>query len=337
MADHDHSHAAGAGNSGKGHDHTHGAIDRELLSSERGIWAVKWSLAGLFATAALQVLIVAFTGSVALLADTIHNFGDALTAIPLWIAFSLSQRSATKRFTYGYGRAEDLAGLFVLVMILISGIIAGYESVRRLIEPQEVRNLWAVVAAALIGFAGNEGVALFRIRIGKEIGSAALIADGYHARVDGLTSLAVLFGVIGIWLGYPLADPIAGLLITAAIFRILWDAGKSVFLRILDGVDPQVVDDIQHVVKPISGVVGVNDVRVRWLGHRMHAELSIAIDPDMNIGDGHKIAMDVQHELLHELKYLASATIHLDPADLSGSIYHRIDSHEHDDLPSHSH
>jgi cation diffusion facilitator family transporter len=337
MTDHFHPHTATEEPSRQEHDHTHGAIDRVLLSSERGIWAVKWSFAVLFVTAAMQVLVVLFSGSVALLADTIHNFGDALTAVPLWLAFSLSRRPATKRFTYGYGRVEDLAGLLVLVMILVSGLVAGYESIKRLIEPQEVRNLWAVIAASIIGFAGNEGVALFRIRVGKEIGSAALVADGYHARVDGLTSLAVLFGAIGVWLGYPLADPVVGLLISAAIFKILWDAGKSVLLRVLDGVDPQVVEDIQHIAQPVRGVGEIKDVRVRWVGHRMQAELSIAVDPNLDVSEGHKIAMDVQHRLLHQLNYLASATIHIDPANLSGSTHHKIDSHEHDNLPAHPH
>ncbi len=318
-------------------EHTHGAIDRELFGSERGIWAIKWSLAALIATALLQVIVVSFTGSVALLADTVHNFGDALTSIPLWIAFILVRRPANKRFTYGYGRAEDIAGLFILLMILISGLVAGYESLRRLVDPQTVRNLWAVFAAGIIGFLGNEGVAWFRIRVGKEIGSAALIADGYHARVDGLTSLAVLVGAAGIWLGYPLADPIVGLLITAAIFKILWDVGKSVFLRILDGVDPRVVDDIQSTVLSLPEVLEVNNVRVRWMGHRMHAELSVSVDPDLNISQAHQIAMDTQHHLLHKLKYLAAASIHVDPANQSGESHPRISSHEHDDLHTHSH
>lgn len=337
MSDHTHTPAQSVSPKGDHATHTHGATDRVLLSSERGIWAVKWSLAALFITAALQVVVVYITGSVALLADTIHNFGDALTAIPLWFTFSLSRLPPTKRFTYGYGRAEDLAGLAVLLMILISGLIAGYESFTRLFEPQAIRNLWAVIAAALVGFLGNEAVALFRIRVGREIGSAALIADGYHARVDGLTSLAVLVGAIGVWLGYPLADPIAGLLITVAIFKILWDAGKSVFLRMLDGVDPEVVDDIVHTAKHNPQISAIKDVRVRWLGHRMHAEMSIAVNPELIVSEGHAIAAEVQHQLLHNLEYLSSASIHVDPSDLYSADHHRIDSHQHDDMDLHSH
>lgn len=308
---------------GKGeHGHTHGAIEPALLDSERGIRTVKWSLVAMFVTALLQVVVVAFTGSVALLADTIHNFGDALTAIPLWIAFALSRRPPTRRYTYGYGRAEDLAGLAIILMILVSAIVAGYESIDRLLNPQEVRNLWAVALAALIGLAGNEGVAYFRIRVGRQIGSAALVADGYHAAVDGLTSLAVLIGAVGVWLGYPLADPIVGLVITVAILKILWDSAKPVFQRLLDGVDPEVMDEIDHTVTHIPEVRGINEVRVRWLGHRMHAELNIAVEPDLSVRQGHDIAIFVQKELLRHLDYLSGATIHIDPLDSLGSEHH---------------
>ena len=308
---------------GKGeHGHTHGAIEPALLDSERGIRTVKWSLVAMFVTALLQVVVVAFTGSVALFADTIHNFGDALTAIPLWIAFALSRRPPTRRYTYGYGRAEDLAGLAIILMILVSAIVAGYESIDRLLNPQEVRNLWAVALAALIGLAGNEGVAYFRIRVGRQIGSAALVADGYHAAVDGLTSLAVLIGAVGVWLGYPLADPIVGLVITVAILKILWDSAKPVFQRLLDGVDPEVMDEIDHTVTHIPEVRGINEVRVRWLGHRMHAELNIAVEPDLSVRQGHDIAIFVQKELLRHLDYLSGATIHIDPLDSLGSEHH---------------
>ncbi len=174
--------------------HSHGVIDPELAASQRGIWAIKWSCVGLLLTALLQVIVVLLSGSVALLADTIHNLGDAGTAIPLWIAFRLARLPANTRFSFGYGRVEDLAGGLIVFIILFSAIVAGYEAVDRIFHPQIIQYLWAVIAASLIGCVGNEAVAIFRIKIGKEIGSAALIADGYHARVDAWTSLAVLFG-----------------------------------------------------------------------------------------------------------------------------------------------
>lgn len=317
--------------------HTHGAVEPTIFATQRGIWAIKWSFLALLATALFQALIVLFSGSVALLADTIHNFGDAATAIPLWIAFTLAQLKPNKRFTYGYGRVEDLAGVTVVLIILFSAIVAGYESIDRLFHPQVVGYLWAVITASLIGFLGNEAVAIFRIKVGNEIGSAALIADGYHARVDGLTSLAVLFGAVGVWLGYPLADPVVGLLITVAILRIVWESGKAVFTRLLDGVDPEVIDEINTTVNHTQGVHGVTEVRVRWLGHRLHAEVNVAVSPELSVKEGHEIAKDVRHQLLHHLRYLSNAAIHIDPVNASGEEHHRIAKHVHGDLPAHSH
>ena len=320
-----------------GHDHSHGVTDPLILSTRRGIQAVKWSLLGLMVTGAIQVVVVLLSGSVALLADTVHNFADALTAVPLWIAFRLGRREPTRRFTYGLGRVEDLAGVAIVLTILGSAAFAAYESVDRIINPRDISNLWVVAVAAVVGFIGNEAVAYYRIKVGKEIGSAALVADGYHARVDGLTSLAVLAGAIGVWLGFPLADPIVGLLITVAILRIVWQSGKSVFTRLLDGVDPEVIEEIAHAVSHVPGVSEVNDVRVRWLGHRMHAELNLSVCADLSVEEGHDIAVEARHQLLHHLKYLDDATIHVDPEHASGEEFHCIEDHEHDDLPSHSH
>jgi len=319
------------------HSHTHGAVDPTIFTTRRGIWAVKWSLLGLLATAVFQVVIVSLSGSVALLADTIHNVGDSFTAVPLWIAFRLAHWKPNRRFTYGYGRVEDLAGVAIVLTILFSAIVAGYESINRFFHPQEVKCLWAVIAASVLGFAGNEAVALFRIKVGKEIGSAALVADGYHARVDGLTSLAVLFGAVGVWLGYPLADPIVGLLITAAIFRIVWESGKSVFTRLLDGVDPEVTNEIRHAMNHTQDVHGVTDVRIRWLGHRLHAEVNLAVSPELSVAEGHAIAVEVRHQLLHHLPYLSNVTIHVDPTNHSGEEHHRIAEHTHEGLATHSH
>jgi cation diffusion facilitator family transporter len=319
------------------HNHAHGALDTSLFTTERGIWAVKWSFFWLFVTAVFQIVIVVLSGSVALLADTIHNFGDAATAVPLWVAFMLTRRKVTKRFTYGYGRVEDLAGVAVVLTILFSAIVAGYQSFERFIHPQKIGYLWAVALASIIGFLGNEAIALFRIKVGKEIGSAALVADGYHARVDGLTSLAVLGGAIGVWLGFPLADPIVGMIITIAILYIVWESAKSVFIRLLDGVDPLVVDEIRRVANHVKGVEDVAEIRVRWLGHRLHAEVNISVDAYLSVARGHEIAREARHQLLHHLKYLSGVTVHIDPANASGEEYHRIVNHKHGDFSEHSH
>ena len=312
-----------AGNKPQQHGHSHGAMDRVVLTSRRGIWATKVSLAVLLATAGMQVVIVIYTGSVALLADTIHNFGDAATALPLWAAFTLARRRPTRRFTYGFGRAEDLAGLVIVLVILGTGIFAGYESITRLSDPPDIDFIWAVVLASVVGFIGNEGVALFRIKVGREIGSAALVADGLHARVDGLTSLAVLVGAVGVWLGAPLADPIVGVIITVAIFRIVFESGKSVIARLLDGVEPGVTDEVREVLQATSGVEDVTEVRVRWSGHSLLAEVNLSVRRDLSVEKGHQIAQEARHQLMHRLQYLSNATVHVDPVGSSGEEHHQ--------------
>ena len=330
-----HDHAMFPHDPGKGH--RHGSIDPAITTTERGLWAIKWSFVGLLVTALFQLVVVWLSGSVALLADTVHNFTDAATAVPLGIAFLVARWKPNKRFTHGYGRAEDLAGICIVAIIALSAAFTGYEAVQRLLHPQPVGYLWAVVAASVVGFLGNEAVALFRIRVGKEIHSAALIADGYHARVDGLTSLAVLFGAAGVWLGYPLADPIVAVLITFFIVQILWQSGKTVFTHALDGVEPEIIDEIRHAVGHTNGVQGVSDVRARWLGHRLHVEISIAVAAQLSIVEAHATAKEVRHELLHHLAFLSSVVVHVDPAAEPGEEFHRINEHSHDGLPVHSH
>jgi cation diffusion facilitator family transporter len=290
------------------------SVDDALESSAQGIRAVKISLIALAVTAIFQLVIVGLSGSVALAADTIHNFSDALTAIPLWIAFALGRKAATKRYTYGLGRAEDLAGLFVLLMIAMSAIIAGYEAVRRLLHPLTIDHLGWVAAAGVIGFLGNELVALYRIRVGRRIGSAALVADGLHARTDGFTSLAVVFGALGVWLGFPLADPIIGVLITAAILIVLRTAARDVFGRLLDGVDPHLVDSAEQALAAEPGVLAVRRLRMRWVGHRLHADAELDIDPGITLGEAHRLAHNAEHTLTHAVPKLSSALIHAYPA-----------------------
>jgi cation diffusion facilitator family transporter len=317
--------------------HQHGVVDPSITTSERGIWAIKWSFVGLFLTAIFQAVIVWLSGSVALLADTIHNFGDAATAIPLWAAFAFSRRKADRRFTYGYGRVEDLAGVAIVATIAFSVLVAGYETLERMLHPQPFSHLFAVAAASIIGFIGNEVVALFRIKVGREIHSAALVADGYHARVDGWTSLSVLGGVVGVWLGYPIADPIVGLLIAVAIARIVWQSSKAVFGRMLEAVDPEIVEEIHQTASDTPGVEKVTDVRARWLGHRLTAEINVAVASRLSVAEGHAIAKNVRHELLHRLQCLSAVVIHVDPAEEAGEEFHGISEHEHDGLPVHSH
>ena len=297
--------------------HSHSAadsLDDALESSAAGIRAVKTSLLILGVTAIAQIAVVVVSGSIALAADTIHNFSDALTAVPLWIAFALSTRPATRRYTYGFGRVEDLAGLFVVATIAMSAIIAGYEAVIRLIHPQPIENPGWVALAGLVGFVGNEWVALYRIRVGRRIGSAALVADGLHARTDGFTSLAVLFAAGGVALGFSLADPIIGLMITVAILAVLRGAARDVFRRLLDGVDPGFIEIAEAALRARPGVRSVRSVRMRWVGHRLHADAELDVDPAVSLGDAHRIAHDAEHDLSRVVPKLTTAIIHAYPA-----------------------
>ncbi|MET8145830.1 cation diffusion facilitator family transporter [Sphaerisporangium sp. NPDC005288] len=311
--------------------HSHDSADKTdtaLESSSRGIRVLGLSFAILAVTAVVQAVIVAFSGSVALLGDTLHNFADALTAVPLGIAFWLGRRAATRRFTYGYGKAEDLAGLVIVVIIAASAVLAGYEAIQRLLDPQEVRQLGWVAGAGLVGFLGNEWVARYRIRVGREIGSAALVADGLHARTDGFTSLAVLLGAGGAALGYPIADPIIGLLITLAIALVLRNAAREIYHRLMDAVDPALLDQAERVLSQTPGVRGVGAVRLRWIGHTLRAEVEIQVDHDLSLVESHAVAVEAEHRLIHQVARLRAATVHADPHGPRDADYHeRLNRH----------
>ncbi|WP_344468915.1 MULTISPECIES: cation diffusion facilitator family transporter [Glycomyces] len=341
---HDHGHH----HDGHGHDHGHehrggdllhrlkhmlaphshdtaDKVDSALEASRDGLRALWISLAALGATAAAQAVVVAFTGSVALLGDTLHNVADALTAIPLGIAFLLARRAATRRYTYGFGRAEDLAGIVIVLVIAASAVAAGAAAIDRLRHPADVDHLWAVAAAGLIGFCGNELVAQYRIRVGRRIGSAALVADGLHARTDGFTSLAVLLGAGGVALGWTWADPIVGLAITVAIALVLKDAARQIYRRLMDAVDPETVDKVEAVLAETTGVKSVGTLRLRWVGHQLHGEIEIAVDPSLTVIEAHAIAVDAEHRLIHAVPRLVRASIHTDPADQPEA--HRVLAH----------
>ena len=328
--DDEHRHGIGSWLAGLfgGHRHDSAAsVDSALETSARGIRAVQISLVGLGLTALLQLAVVFVSASVALLADTIHNFSDALTAVPLWIAFVLGRRAASRRFTFGFRRAEDIAGLFIVAMIAASAGLAAWESVRRLVDPHPIGNVALVAAAGLIGFAGNEAVALYRIRVGREIASAALIADGYHARADGFTSLGVLAAAAGVWLGFPQADPIVGLLITVAILFVLRDAAGQVFGRLMDAVEPELVADVERTAAAVQGVEGVDAVRMRWIGHALEASLHVTVDCERSVADGHRIAEEVRHALFHAVRRLDTVTVHVDPCTHDQRDHHAVTEH----------
>lgn len=284
--------------------HTHDAadsVDDALEASEQGVRALKISLWVLLATTVLQFIVVLFSSSVALLADTVHNFADALTAIPLWVAFILGRRAATRRYPYGYGRAEDLAGLFIVVVVALSAVMAAWQSIDRIINPQPLENLGWVFAAGVIGFIGNEAVAIYRIRVGRRIGSAALVADGVHARTDGFTSLAVVLGALGVMAGFPLADPIVGLIISAAIAVLLIGTVRSIGRRMMDGIEPDLLDRAEHALEHTPRIRDVQDVRLRWVGHRLHGDALVIVD-DMPLRDVSLLTEEAERQVQAHLR-----------------------------------
>ncbi len=296
--------------------HSHDSVDKvdtELEASRDGLRALWISLAVLGTTAVAQAALVLVTGSVALLGDTLHNLADALTAVPLGIAFLVGRRPATRAYTYGFGRAEDLAGIAIVVTILGSALLAGWQAIDRLINPVDVSHLWVLVLAGVIGFAGNEWVARYRIRVGRRIGSAALVADGLHARTDGFTSLAVVASAAGVAVGWQRADAIVGLAITAAILFVLKDAATEIYRRLMDAVDPAIVDRIDTTLSRTPGVRAVSSVRVRWVGHQLRAECIIVVDPRLTVAEAHTIAVHAEHALMHAVPRLVAALIHTDP------------------------
>jgi cation diffusion facilitator family transporter len=317
---HEHDHASAGvlariGHALRPHSHDHAdRTDEALESTADGIRAVRISLVALAVTAVGQALVFVVSGSVALLADTIHNLSDALTALPLWLAFVLVRRPASRRFTYGLGRVEDLAGLFVVLMIAASAGVAAWESIQRLQHPQAITQLPAVVLAGLLGFAGNEAVAVYRIRVGRRIGSAALVADGRHARADGFTSLGVVAGALGVAAGWQQADPVVGLLITLAILVVLAGAVRDVGRRLLDGVDPGLVDRTETALDGAPGVSGVRDLRLRWLGHRLEVEGTVLVDGALDLVAAEGVLAGARAAVRTELPRATRVTLRATPA-----------------------
>jgi len=313
-----------------GHGHSHAAItplSDPALATRAGILTVKVSLVVLLVTALFQLGVAVRSGSVALLADTIHNFADALTAIPLWLAFSLSRRLRNTRFTYGYGRAEDLAGAAIVALIFFSALEVYSQSIQKIIHPMPVSNLGWVAAAAGVGFLGNELAAVVRLRSGRRIHSAALVADGRHSQVDGFTSLGVLLGVLGVSLGFPLADPLIGFVIGPTILVVAWNSGGELWYRLMDATDPEVTRLVEQTAAAVAGVLAVEELRIRWLGHWQHCELHITVAAQLPTLESHQIAETVRHGLFHALPSLQEVSVHVDPLDNPPGSAHELTAH----------
>src|SRR5436305_3650580 len=325
--DHDLEEHEGHGEHGHGgHGHEHGRVDADLYGNRAGLRAVQISTAGMFIVAAIQFIIAIIGGSAGLFADALHNAGDVLTTVALWIAFVVSRRAANQRYTYGYYRTEDLAGVFIVLVIIASAVASAVESIQKLTSGNIPTQIYLSMAAALVGVAGNEMLAQYKISVGKRINSVSLIADGHHSRIDGLTSLAAFIGLVGVKLGFPKADPIAGIVITIVIVTVVFSTARSVLQRLLDAVDPHVVPSIITIARAVSGVEQVTDVRARWVGHTLHVVMNIEVDSELTLSKAHAIAEEVRHQLFHEVKGISEVLIHTDPSSASGD-HHQVLAH----------
>jgi cation diffusion facilitator family transporter len=311
----------------KGHGHEHGKVDADLYGNRAGLRAVQISTAGMLVVAAIQFAIAWIGGSAGLFADALHNFGDVFTTIALWIAFVISNRAANQRYTYGYYRSEDLAGIFIVLVIIASAIASAVESIQKLTSGNIPTQIYLSMAAALVGVAGNELLAQYKISVGKRINSVSLIADGHHSRIDGLTSLAAFVGLVGVLLGFPKADPIAGIVITIVIVTVVFSTSRSVLQRLLDAVDPHIVPSIITLASEVPGVEQVTDVRARWVGHTLHVVMNIEVNAQLTLLKAHAIAEEVRHRLFHNIKGLAEVLIHTDPSSTSGDYHQELAHH----------
>jgi len=310
-----------------GHSHEHGRVDADLYGNRAGLRAVPISTAGMLLVSAIQFAIATIGGSAGLFADALHNFGDVFTTIALWIAFVISNRTANQRYTYGYYRAEDLAGIFIVLVIIASATASAVESVQKLISGNTPTQIYLSMAAALVGVAGNELLAQYKISVGKRINSIPLIADGQHSRIDGLTSLAAFVGLVGVELGFPKADPIAGIVITIVIVTVVFSTSRSVLQRLLDAVDPHIVPTIITTALAVPGVEQVTDIRARWVGHTLHVVMNIEVDAELTLSKAHAIAEEVRHRLFHDIKGISEVLIHTDPSSVSGDHHQEMAHH----------
>ena len=296
---------------GFAHDHSHADLagDRAFLDNQLAIRTVWIALVALGLTTALQVVIYAASGSVALLADTVHNLGDALNSVPLVDRILFRTSTGEPQVYLRLWPSGGYRGVFIVISIGFSAAYILFESVQRLFNPRELENLEWIALASLVGFVGNELVALMQIRVGRRIGSDAMIADGQHALIDGLTSLAVLIAVIGTLIGVPILDPIVGIVIAFAIVGITWNAIKAVWYRIMDAVDPHLVEHVDTHVRGIEGVAAIEALRMRWVGHRMYGVLKVRVAPGTTLEESQRIVAAAQREAAHVIPQMDELTV----------------------------
>lgn len=295
--------------------HSHGG----LYDSRDAVRAVIISAIALGIASAVEFSAAVASRSAGVLADGLHNAGDVLTTFVLLFAFALARRPATRRFPSGFGRIEDVATLVIVVVIVVTAALAAFESIRRLLVPESYSNIPFSLLAAAIGLVANLGVSEYKIRVGRSVGSTALTTDGVHSRIDALVSAGAFAGIGLAGLGLRLADPIAGLVITGAILFILGGTLRQLFLRMMDAVDPHIIDELTEAAERVDGVLGVHDVRARWVGRELVVVMHLDCDARASLADAHEVAQRVEHEVAHAVPG-ARVDIHMDPG---------VEAHEH--------
>jgi cation diffusion facilitator family transporter len=288
-------------------DHAHALTDDRAANRAVIVSAVALAIAS-----AVEFATSISGHSAGVLADALHNAGDVLTTLVLLVAFAVARRPATRRFTSGFGRVEDVATLVIVLVIVFTAAAAALESLGRLLSTQGYSNSVPAMGAAIVGVIANLSVSEYKIRVGRRIRSMALEADGLHSRLDALVSAGAFLGLLLAWMGFAIADPLAGIAVTIAIVYILAGTVGRLVLHMMDAVDPEVIEHITKAAASVKGVLGVHDVRARWVGRELVAVLHVDCPADSTLAQAHDIAQAVEQEVEHQVPAV-HLDVHMDP------------------------
>ncbi|MBI2773218.1 MAG: cation transporter [Chloroflexi bacterium] len=278
-----------------------GGASRDEVNRAKAMRANLISSGGLTLTSLFELAIALVSGSVALLVDALHNLADSYTTVAIYFGFRMSRRAATSRYPYGFGRAEDVAGVVIVVAIWSSAALAFYQTYEKFVSGSPTTHLTLGMVAAVIGIAGNQIAGRYKIRVGREIKSVPLIVDGKHSLLDAVSSAGALVGLVGVGLGFPQADPIAGVAIGLLIVHIGIDATKEVAARLMDANDEELARAAATIASTVPGVTGVNDVRARWLGREVELRVGLQLAPEMSLRGADQVSEQVRQGLREQI------------------------------------
>ena len=283
--------------------------DADEVNRGKAIRAIVFSSLGLLATSTLELFVVVLSGSVALLSDALHNLGDVFTTVGVYLGFRASRKVATRKYPYGYGRAEDLAGIVIVAAIWSSAVLAAWQSYEKLVTGRGTSHLPLGMLAATIGIVGNQMVARYKLKVGREIKSAPLIVDARHSMLDALASGGALLGLIGVALGFRVADPLAGFAIALLIVRIGVVATRDVVSRLMDANDEELGRAVLAAIDRIPAVKAVSDLRVRWLGRQVEVRIRVHLPATMPFSAAHDVTHQVERAVLEVIPDVREVTV----------------------------